>query len=230
MDNRSQRRLPDVIYLRRRVAAAVALILVIIIGLVVMTKCGSSDQPHNTGDSMTTTTPASSSVPVSTETSEKVASREKDSAETSSSVASPTTTVVSTAPVKDSCELSDLIVTATSDQAVYYAGQYPLFYLTVENPTNADCVIDFDKDVLHFEVYDLATNRRVWADVDCNLPEATGVRTFKAGQSAFYQAQWSRTLSAPGQCEQRLEAPNGGYYLHTLVGTNHSDAHTFNLE
>lgn len=155
---------------------------------------------------------------------------EKPYAETGTSGVSASSTTEQPAPeAKKTCELGDLIVSATSDQAAYGPDVQPSFYMTVKNPTAADCVIDLGEDVLRFEVYDLATNRRVWSDVDCNPAVDVTERTFPAGEERYYEAIWSRTNSAPGSCGDRTQVPAGGYYLHTLVGGNHSDAHPFNL-
>ncbi|MCK7664306.1 hypothetical protein M0E87_11665 [Corynebacterium sp. CCM 9185] len=247
MDNRN-RRLPREIYIRRRVAAGVVLIIVVfLVGwLIVALAGGDNPQPTAAEGSETTTstqvTPASGTSRASTTSaadgdgsmSGTTARRPADESERdkpyASSEASAAMTTESPSPEpKTTCALSDLIVTATSDQVAYAPDVQPRFYMTVTNPTAADCVIDLGKDVLRFEVYDLATNRRVWSDVDCNPAVDVTERTFPAGEERYYEAVWSRTNSAPGSCAARAQVPAGGYYLHTLVGDNHSDAHPFNL-
>ncbi len=130
---------------------------------------------------------------------------------------------------KEDCTLSDLRITASSDQATYPAGVQPEFYMTVNNPTDKDCVVDLDEETLRFEVYGLATNRRIWADTDCYPAVQTGKQTFKAGTTRTFQATWSRLGSSPGQCTNRPESVSGGYYLHAVIGDNASAAYTFNL-
>ncbi|MBN9645080.1 hypothetical protein JZY06_10745 [Corynebacterium sp. CCM 8862] len=227
--------MPRKIYIRRRVAALVVLIAVVAVIIWIMTLFGGA----TTGDSQqsgaveTTTTQASgtgastTSVTPSDQPTQGVTTAPP--AETGEQTMAPTTTVVREAPVKNTCQLDDLVVTATTDKSTYSPGEMPKFYMTVSNPTTADCVIDLNDNILRFEVYDLATNRRVWADVDCNSSEGTGTQTFPAGKETYYEAVWSRTESAPGACELRPEAAPGGFYLHALIGSNHSDAKTFNL-
>ena len=132
-------------------------------------------------------------------------------------------------PKKQSCELSDLQISATSDKPSYEEGQLPEFYMTVKNPTAADCTIDLRDNPLRFEVYNLSTNRRVWSDLDCNQPVDGTSRIFPAGSERYYRAVWSRTDSEPGQCGQRNPVPAGSYFLHTVIGNNPSEAHPFNL-
>lgn len=118
---------------------------------------------------------------------------------------------------------------ARSDRPSYAADAQPHFYLTVRNPTTADCVIDLREEQLRFEVYDLATNSRIWSDIDCNASEDSSARTFPAESERHYEAIWSRTYSSPGSCAGRESVPSGSYLLYTLVGTNNSDGQTFNL-
>ena len=246
MDNRN-RRLPREIYIRRRVAAGVVLIIVVfLVGWLISALVGGDDPQPTAAEGTQTTTPARETTAAETSrtstestagrgtpTTATTGKRPADEAESDKPYASSETTATTTeqAPAerKNTCELSDLIVTATSDQAAYAPDVQPSFYMTVKNPTAADCVIDLGENVLRFEVYDLATNRRVWSDVDCNPAVDDTERTFPAGEERYYEAIWSRTSSAPGSCGDRTPVPAGGYYLHTLVGGNHSDAHPFNL-
>ena len=120
-------------------------------------------------------------------------------------------------------------IQASSNQVTYEAGVQPTFYMTVVNPTRTDCEIDLDENTLRFEVYDLATNNRVWSDIDCFDSVQTGDEVFEAGEERFFESVWSRTASAPDQCEDRPAVPAGSYLLHTVVGDNPSEPHTFNL-
>lgn len=101
--------------------------------------------------------------------------------------------------------------------------------MTVNNPTAVDCEVDLSDNVLRFEVYDLATNQRIWADVDCNPSEGDGEETFEADSERHYQAVWSRTTSSPDTCASREPVGAGSYFLHGVIGQNASNSHTFNL-
>ena len=130
---------------------------------------------------------------------------------------------------KNSCELSDLRIVASSDRPSYGDGDQPTFYMTVENPTAADCELNLDDEELRFEVYNLENNERVWADTDCYPSVLTGEETFEAGDERRFQAVWSRLGSQPGQCNNRQDVGTGAFFLHAVIGDNASDAHTFNL-
>lgn len=216
-------RQPEVIYVRRRVAALLALLLVIALLIFLMVKFAGKKDDSETVSSTTTATSSSASS-LSESSSESSEAIESSEAETSTSG-----TTEAEAPKKQSCELHDLRITATTDHPNYPAKVEPKFYMTVQNPTDADCEINLDRDILRFEVYDLATNQRVWADVDCNASEGTGTRVFPAGEERHFEAKWSRTTSAPEMCQNRQPVPPGSYFLHAVIGDNPSDAYTFNL-
>ncbi len=222
MTNRSPRRLPEEIYVRRRVAAAV--IILVLVGLLVW---GLVAFAGRGGDETTDTAAAASSSQVSTSTT--VASTSRTTTSTTS--AAPETTEEEAEPeeTEDSCRLSDLRITASSDRPSYGADVQPTFYMTVANPTKVDCEINLDDNHLRFEVYNLETNERVWADTDCYPSVLTGDEVFKAEDERRFQAVWSRMGSRPGQCNNRQDVGTGSFYLHAVIGDNPSDAHPFNL-
>ncbi|GAB3945801.1 twin transmembrane helix small protein [Corynebacterium tapiri] len=225
--NSTPQRLPEKYYQRRRIAAVVALLAVIALlvwGLSAFARSGSGDQQA-----------AESSAPAPTSVGGPVpgSSESEKPSEEKATESSKESTTESTEPKaedkKKSCSLSDLEISAHTDQATYAPDTQPTFYMTVKNPTSSDCEIDLDKDVLRFEVYNLATNKRVWSDVDCYDPVQTGKETFEAGKERYFEAAWSRTASAPGACSNRPAVEPGGYFLHAVVGDNPSQPQTFNL-
>ncbi|GAB3699882.1 hypothetical protein [Corynebacterium nasicanis] len=221
MTNRSPRRLPEEIYVRRRVAAAA--VILILVGLLVWGMVAIAGGGDDTSPS--TSTPAA---PTSTANA-AAASTEASTRRTSEAPETSTAKSSEPAEPKDSCALSDLRIVASSDRPSYGDGAQPTFYMTVENPTTADCEINLDDEELRFEVYNLADNERVWADTDCYPSVLTGEETFPAEDERRFQAVWSRLGSQPGQCNNRQNVGAGSFYLHAVIGNNASDAHTFNL-
>ncbi|MCQ9343631.1 hypothetical protein [Corynebacterium kozikiae] len=208
-------RLPEVYYQRRRAAAAAILVIVVLLLVAVfaLNRPDTSAPAAQTSTVITTTTAAPAS-----------ASSEPTETETETETQAPAATEAS------GCTLADLEITAETDFANYPADSQPVFYMTVRNPTQEDCVINLDQDVLRFEVYAMDTNQRMWADIDCNPAVGNGEETFAAGSERYFEATWSRTTSAPEQCEDRAPVPAGSYYLHTVVGDNPSQPATFNLQ
>ena len=236
------RRLPEKYYVRRRIAAAVALLVVVALVIWGLVAWGGSR--GDGGEEATTETTSPMAAPAAEGTEDELATEEGDAAtreaptsnepvpEDEELPASPYPEAdeeKTEEPQSDTCALRDLKITASSDQPTYAAGDLPTFYMSVENPTEADCEIDLDEQTLRFEVYDLATNERVWSDVDCYDAIESGEETFEADDSRYFEAVWSGTVSAPGQCTDRPEVAGGSYFLHAVVGDNPSPAHTFNL-
>lgn len=231
MSNRSPRRLPEEIYVRRRVAAAVGILVLVgllVWGLVAVAGGGGEETAPTPTPTSTATAAAAvtsevrSSTSAAPETSETEASETAESTEASESEEPR-------AEAKDSCGLGDLRIVASSDRPSYGAGVQPTFYMTVNNPTDVDCEINLDEDELRFEVYNLESNARVWADTDCFPSILTGEETFSAGDERRFQAVWSRLGSQPGQCSNREDVGTGSFFVHAVIGDNPSDAHTFNL-
>lgn len=230
----NQRPLPEEIYVRRRVAALVILLLVVVLviwGLTAWAKSGGAPETENatvtqTAESAPVTEPT---VPEPSESTTSSSSSTSSSATATSSgtatSASPTTSVAA----KGSCELKDLQITAATAQASFPASSEPKFYMEVRNPTDTDCVIDLNSETMRYEVYDMATNKRVWADTDCYPAVETGTKTFPAGETLTFDATWSGTASQLGQCSNRQPVAAGAYYLHGVIGNNASDAAPFNI-
>ncbi|GAA3522708.1 hypothetical protein NUW87_07940 [Corynebacterium pilbarense] len=218
----NQRPLPPEIYMRRRVAALVILLVIVALlvwGLSAFARGGKTDETESTPETV-------SEAPSTTLATEPTVQLSEES--TTSPTQSSEETVA--APVKKgSCELADLKIHASSNQPSYAVGVQPVFYMEVENPTDTDCVVNLDDNLLRFEVYDMATNDRIWSDTDCYPPVAAGSVEFAPGEKRRWEARWSATASQPGQCDSRPEVKAGSYFLHGVIGDNASDASPFNI-
>ncbi|WP_288872610.1 hypothetical protein [uncultured Corynebacterium sp.] len=223
----NQRPLPPEIYMRRRVAALVILLVVVALlvwALSAMARSGGS------GSDGATETSTEQTVNPTVATEPTVVAPEESTSETASASPSEEPSSVEAAPARTgACELKDLRIKALPNQPSYAAGTEPVFYMEVENPTDTDCVIDLDENILRFEVYDMRTNERMWADTDCYQPVVSGTQTYKAGEKQGYQARWSGTVSQPGKCDDRPAIEPGSYFLHTVIGDNASEAAPFNI-
>ncbi|WP_018024847.1 hypothetical protein [Corynebacterium ulceribovis] len=225
----SNRPLPPEVYRRRRIAALVIVIVLILfvawLTKTIVSAVGSNDAAET---SEMTTSQSEGSGDATTSPSEKPEeSKEPKPSESTSTKASES----EEAKAKKTCELADLEIVASSDRVTFGPGVQPKLYITVKNPTQADCEIDLDENQLRFEVFSLANNQRVWSDVDCHESVGVGQETFEAGKEKSYEAVWSRRTSEPDKCTaaERPEAKPGPYFLHGLIGENASEAHTFNL-
>ncbi|MDU3174580.1 MAG: hypothetical protein E6689_04025 [Corynebacterium striatum] len=242
-DNR-RKPLPQEIYMRRRVAALIGLL--VLVGLLIWAATsmfGGSDESVPTAatsargseaapeTSKTSAAPTSDAASSSASAAPSGVESSADSSAANQSESSPyPAPSAGVEPAKNTCALEDLEIVGTVSQPSYSEGEYPTFFMEVKNPTAADCVIDLDKDILRFEVYDLSTNEKKWADTDCFPPVDTGEVTFEPGKQRTFQADWSRKMSQPNQCNDRAPAPVGGYFMHAVIGNHASKAETFNLD
>ena len=230
--------------MRRRVAALVILLLVVALviwGLSSWAGRGSANTEPASGEATATATePAPITEPTvpapedtsSTATVTTTSTRASDGAERTEGEEpeAESETEAAAAPIaKGSCELGDLQVKALTEQPSFSVEEQPVFFMEVHNPTDTDCVLELGDDSLRFEVYDMATNQRIWADTDCYPSVVTGNQTFEAGGDRSFKARWSVKGSQPGQCTSREQVQPGSYYLHTVIGDNASDPTPFNL-
>ena len=208
--------------MRRRVAALVILLVVVALlvwGLSAFARSGKTDETENTPETV-------SEAPSTTLATEPTVQLSEESTPSSTQ---PSEETVAAPVKKGSCELADLEIHASSNQPSYAIGVQPVFYMEVKNPTDTDCVINLDDNLLRFEVYDMATNDRIWSDTDCYPPVAAGNVEFAPGEKRRWEARWSATASQPGQCDNRPEVKAGSYFLHGVIGENASDASPFNI-
>ena len=218
----NQRPLPPEIYMRRRVAALVILLVIVALlvwGLSAFARSGKTDETEDTPETV-------SEAPSTTLATEPTVQLSEESTPSSTQ---PSEETVAAPVKKGSCELADLEIHASSNQPSYAIGVQPVFYMEVKNPTDTDCVINLDDNLLRFEVYDMATNDRIWSDTDCYPPVAAGNVEFAPGEKRRWEARWSVTASQPGQCDNRPEVKAGSYFLHGVIGDNASDASPFNI-
>ena len=208
--------------MRRRVAALVILLVIVALlvwGLSAFARSGKTDETENTPETV-------SEAPSTTLATEPTVQLSEESTPSSTQ---PSEETVAAPVKKGSCELADLEIHASSNQPSYAIGVQPVFYMEVKNPTDTDCVINLDDNLLRFEVYDMATNDRIWSDTDCSPPVAAGNVEFAPGEKRRWEARWSVTASQPGQCDNRPEVKAGSYFLHGVIGDNASDASPFNI-
>lgn len=229
--------LPEEIYKRRRVAA---LIIVIVLAVVLIwaavaafggesddSVAASSESSAATTSAETTSESATSSADSTSESeSESEPASESEAKDGASESKEPEESVHA---AKDTCSLEDLEVRTSMLNYSVPDGELPKFFMTVTNPTAADCKIDLDENSLRFEVYKMADNQRVWSDTDCYASVQTGEQTFPAGKDLKFEAEWSRQASEPGKCTDRPTAEPGAYFAHTVIGDNSSPPQDFTL-
>lgn len=232
-ENPDTRPLPPEVYMRRRVAALV--IILVVVGLVVWGLTAWARSGSGSPDGAESTAPATPTEQVTTEptvpepTDEATTTTTPTTAGTSPAQPTGSTEPSVNAAGKTTCELQDLSIEASTSAPSYAVGEQPVFYMKVDNPTAADCQVNLDEQQLRFEVYEMASNRRVWSDTDCYPSVVVGQETFKPNEPRTFQARWSGTGSQPGQCANREPVGPGSYYLHAVIGNDASNPVDFTL-
>ena len=226
--------LPEEIYKRRRVAALIIVLVlaVVLIWAAVAAFGGSSEELADTAAPAPTSADeeTSSAAPESSETVSETKKPAEGASESKAAESEPSSAApASSEAAKKTCDLADLDVRTSMLNYSVPEGELPKFFMTVTNPTAADCKIDLHKNLLRFEVYKMADNQRVWSDTDCYASVQTGSQTFPAGKDVKFEAEWSRQASKPGECTDRPVAEPGAYFAHTVIGDNSSPPQDFTL-
>lgn len=234
---RTPQRLPEEVYVRRRVAAIGVIVVVVILFALLVPRFtgGFGEQNDAVATSLLSETTVVQTTSAEAEsTSPEVASSSEApggiAASSSSAEPEPSPVIGEiTHPEITQCGLEDLLVTASMDASDVPAGTQPHFYMTVHNPTNGECVINLDQEPLRFEVFTMDTADRLWGDIDCNVSEGRGQLQLAPGQQRSYEAVWSRTTSSPNSCANRQPVGPGSYVVVASVGNKASQAHPFTL-
>lgn len=229
--------LPEEIYKRRRVAALIIVIVLAVVLIWAAVAAFGSDSDESvaaSSESSAATTSSESTSESSTTSADSTSESESESESASESEAKDGASESkepeeSVHAAKDTCSLEDLEVRTSMLNYSVPDGELPKFFMTVTNPTAADCKIDLDENSLRFEVYKMADNQRVWSDTDCYASVQTGEQTFPAGKDLKFEAEWSRQASEPGKCTDRPTADPGAYFAHTVIGDNSSPPQDFTL-
>lgn len=229
--------LPEEIYKRRRVAALIIVIVLAVVLIWAAVAAFGSDSDESvaaSSESSAATTSSESTSESSTTSADSTSESESESESVTESEAKDGASESkepeeSVHAAKDTCSLEDLEVRTSMLNYSVPDGELPKFFMTVTNPTAADCKIDLDENSLRFEVYKMADNQRVWSDTDCYASVQTGEQTFPAGKDLKFEAEWSRQASEPGKCTDRPTAEPGAYFAHTVIGDNSSPPQDFTL-
>lgn len=227
--------LPEEIYKRRRVAALIIVIVLAVVLIWAAVAAFGSDSDESvaaSSESSAATTSAETASESSTTSADSTSESESESvteSEAKDGASESKEPEESVHAAKDTCSLEDLEVRTSMLNYSVPDGELPKFFMTVTNPTAADCKIDLDENSLRFEVYKMADNQRVWSDTDCYASVQTGEQTFPAGKDLKFEAEWSRQASKPGKCTDRPTAEPGAYFAHTVIGDNSSPPQDFTL-
>ncbi len=118
------------------------------------------------------------------------------------------------------CTADQVEVTPVTDATSYTADQQPLLSLTLLNTSSVACTMQAGSDVQSYVI--TSGSDRIWASTDCQQPGVPAEITLEPGVAVpTAPFAWSRTRSAPDDCEstrQPVIAGGATYRLSVSVG------------
>jgi hypothetical protein len=118
------------------------------------------------------------------------------------------------------CTADQVVVTPVTDSNSYEPGQQPLLSLTLLNTGAAPCTIEAGSDVQEYVI--VSGSDRIWASTDCQDPGIAAPTVLEPGEElSTTPFPWSRTRSAPGDCDVERDPVTAGgatYRLSVTVG------------
>ncbi len=208
-----------VIFRRRRAAVAAALLVLIVIvvaAIAGVSYLGSRQTPPGTaasssgaGDSISPQATASPTTAPQTTGTGAAGSAGATSTESAGS-ASGTPAAV------PACAADAVTVTASTDAAVYTAGQNPVLTLKVTNGSKSPCTVNVGTNRMEFLISSGAD--RVFSSKDCQEDGADLIKTIAPGASESANFPWTRIRSAPG-CPAAAATRGAGGADYSLTAT-----------
>jgi len=127
-------------------------------------------------------------------------------------------TPVPTETASPECDPAKVQIMAVTDKDSYGPGELPKMWLTLENKSAKECIIEAGSDVQVFQI--TSGDEVYWTSTDCQtdpVPQTTVLQPGKPISTA--PIEWNRHRSAPGACDGPSdEAPGGYYWLQVRVG------------
>jgi len=170
--------LPPQVYWRRRLIVLGLIVLVIVVIVIIAWPRGTG-QPAAAGTTAgATSTPGSTDTPAPGETS----------------------------AAGDACDPTKIELTADTDKTEYASGEFPQLWLTLENKSAHDCVMQIGGEDLTYVITSPSgdTDEVYWTSADCADPNtASNPVTLKPGVPVESNSKvtWNRVRSTPGNCE-----------------------------
>ncbi len=214
----SARLSPRVIFRRRRAAVAAALLVLIVIVVAAIAVVSylrpredhsSAAAPSSGATGISAQATASPTAGPQTAETGATASAGATSTESAGS-ASPTTAAV------PACATDAVNVTASTDAAVYTAGQNPVLMLKVTNASKSPCTVNVGTNQMEFLISSGAD--RVFSSRDCQEDGADLIKTIAPGASELANFPWTRIRSAAG-CAAVAATPGAGGAYYSLTAT-----------
>jgi len=176
--------LPPQVYWRRRlIVIGIVVLVVIVIAIIAWPRGNAAPSGGDTGTSGSSQTPGATGTPS----------------------AGPT------GAAGDACDPTKVQLTADTDKTEYAAGELPQLWLTLENKSAHDCVMQIGGEDMTYVITSPSgdTDEVYWTTADCADPNtASSSVTLKPGVpvESSSKVTWNRVRSTPGNCEATGDA------------------------
>jgi len=129
-----------------------------------------------------------------------------------------TPTPIATPTGSPECDPAKVQIMAVTDKDSYGPGELPKMWLTLENKSSKECVIEAGSDVQLFQI--TSGDEVYWTSTDCQADPTPQTTVLQPGKPiSTTPIDWNRTRSTPGACDSPGESAPGGYYwLQVKVG------------
>lgn len=125
------------------------------------------------------------------------------------------------------CDLNLVTVTASTDQAVYAAGQNPLLSMKITNGGAAPCQVNVGTSQMEFLV--MSGDDRIFSSKDCQAKSEDLVKQIDPGKSEMANFSWQRNRTSEGCGVVSAKPANGTYTFKATLGNKVSTKAIFQL-
>jgi hypothetical protein len=212
-------RLPQKVYIRRRLTVLVVLLALIAIVVLVIVRPGSNDGPPVAAAD--TPTPTASSTAAAEDAAAAAAAAAADAtAATPAPDPAPESSpapAVAEASTPVACAAGAVTITPVTDSDSYVAGQQPQLSLSMTNTSSTPCVINAGTSQQKYTI--TSGSDTYWTSTDCQVGASDTQALLEPGQTVTSAPfAWDRTRSTPDTCGITREAvPAGGASYHVHV-------------
>ncbi len=214
----SARPSPRVIFRRRR-AAVFAALLVLIVIVVAAIAVMSYLRPREDHSSAAASSSAAAGISAQATASQTAGPQTSGTGATATSGSTSTASAGSVSPTPaavPACATDAVTVTASTDAAVYTAGQNPVLMLKVTNASTSPCAVNVGTNQMEFLISSGAD--RIFSSKDCQEDGADLIKTIAPGASEVANFPWTRIRSAAG-CAAVAATPGAGGAYYSLTAT-----------
>lgn len=218
--------LPPSVYWRRRIIVGVVLLaIIVVIAMIIFRPAGDSDAQADSSAADTSQTDSSAADSADTAAADSEDPGTIDgTSDGDADAATDGTSDGGSNETANTCDASDISLTAVADDVVYQKGENPKLRLQVTNAGGTDCDFNVGTSQQNFVIS--SGEEVIWASEHCEEDPQDSVMTLKANETLQTDTiSWDRTKSSEAKCNA---GPISGiadatYQFHVEIGDIQSD-------